>query len=147
MVKRFGDSLFKIGSNDEKKSLKITLKEYLEYSAFNRDDSPMYLFESNIDYHAKAHVMSKEYKPPRYFQQNLFVEVLGDVQAPPNRWFLIGPKRSGSAMHQDPLGTSAWNTSVYGHKRWVLMPPGEGIDKNLVRGEHLLQPGEDDEAI
>ena len=147
MVKRFGDSLFKIGSDDDKKSLKVTLKEYLEYSTFNRDDSPMYLFQSNIDYHAKAHAMSKEYKPPHYFRQNLFMEMLGDVKAPPNRWFLMGPKRSGSCMHQDPLGTSAWNTSVCGHKRWVLMPPGEGIDKKLVRGQHLLQPGEDDEAI
>ena len=147
MVKRFGNALFKIGADDDKKSLKVTLKEYLEYSTFNRDDSPMYLFQSNIDYHDKAHVMNKEYQPPHYFRQNLFMEMLGDVEAPPNRWFLVGPKRSGSAVHQDPLGTSAWNTSVCGHKRWVLMPPGEGIDKNLVRGLHLLQPGEDDEAI
>ena len=27
------------------------------------------------------------------------------------------------------------------------MPPGEGITKKLVRGEHLVQKGEDDEAI
>ncbi len=28
-----------------------------------------------------------------------------------------------------------------------MMPPGPGINKKLVRGEHLLEKGEDDEAI
>ena len=28
-----------------------------------------------------------------------------------------------------------------------MMPPGPGITKSLVRGEHLLKKGEDDEAI
>ena len=28
-----------------------------------------------------------------------------------------------------------------------MMPPGQGITKDLVRGDHLLLKGEDDEAI
>ncbi len=28
-----------------------------------------------------------------------------------------------------------------------MMPPGPGINKKLVRGEHLMEKGEDDEAI
>ena len=99
MIKRFGNARFKIGSSDEKKSLKVTLREYFEYSLFNRDDSPMYLFQSNLDYHEKAHTMCKDYRVPRFFEQDLFVEMLGNEKAPPNRWFLIGPKRSGSAVH------------------------------------------------
>lgn len=66
---------------------------------------------------------------------------------PPHRWFLIGPKRSGTEIHQDPLGTSAWNSSIMGHKRWLLIKPGEGITKNRVRGKDLVNKGEDDEAI
>ena len=66
---------------------------------------------------------------------------------PPHRWFLIGPKRSGSEIHQDPLGTSAWNTSVQGHKRWLLIPPAPGLTKKFVRAKHLRKKGEDDEAI
>lgn len=62
-----------------------------------------------------------------------------------SRWFLIGPKRSGTSLHIDPLGTSAWNTVVSGRKMWVLFPPH--VDKSVAKGKEVIRPGEDDEPV
>lgn len=146
LVERFGSSKFKIGESDSGRKLKVTLKTYMEYVLYGRDDSPLYLFESSLEEHPEAHVMQQDYTKPKYFNFNLF-SLLPEDEMPPHRWFLIGPKRSGSEIHQDPLGTSAWNTSVQGFKRWILIPPAKGVTKRFVRAKHLMKKGEDDEAM
>jgi histone arginine demethylase JMJD6 len=75
------------------------MKEYIEYLLYNRDDSPLYMFESNIEDHPEAKEMINEYQPPKYLRDDLFVDMLGEDGAPPHRWFLIGPRRSGSEVH------------------------------------------------
>ena len=70
---------------------------------------------------------------------------MGEKRRPPYRWFLVGPERSGTCVHIDPLATSAWNTLIHGKKRWVLFPPH--VPKHIVKGKGLVYKHEDDEAI
>lgn len=75
-MERFGSSLFKIGESDSGRKLKVTLKEYVEYAMFNRDDSPLYLFESNIEEHETMKDIVNEYSVPRHLQKDFFVELV-----------------------------------------------------------------------
>ena len=80
MVERFGNSLYKIGESDSGRKLKVTLKEYVEYALFNRDDSPLYLFESNIEEHETMKAIIDEYEVPRYLKTDLFVELVSRIK-------------------------------------------------------------------
>ena len=51
------------------------------------------------------------------------LERLEPVLRPDTRWLLLGPARSGTAIHKDPRNTAAWNTVCSGVKRWALLSP------------------------
>ena len=57
LLSRFTESMFKCGETDSGRKLKVTLKEYIEYALYNRDDSPLYMFEANLEEHPEARVM------------------------------------------------------------------------------------------
>ena len=62
LIERFGESKFKIGESDSGRKIKVTLKQYIEYVLYGRDDSPLYLFESSLEEHPEAHVMQEDYR-------------------------------------------------------------------------------------
>ena len=135
---------FKVGEDDDGKTLKIKLKYFMKYLRENRDDSPLYIFDSAFDDDRDAKRLLQDYKVPSYFDEDLF-HLVGERRRPPYRWFLVGPERSGTTVHIDPLGTAAWNTLIYGQKRWVLFPPH--VPKHIAKGKGLIRRSEDDEAI
>lgn len=149
---------FKVGEDDDGYPVKIKLKYFARYMANSamKDDSPLYVFDSmylekaggggDDKKHKAACPILHDYAVPKYFREDLF-SLVGEHRRPPYRWMLLGPARSGTRLHIDPLATSAWNTLIYGLKRWVLFPPEFSLDE--LKGRKLVKKaeGEDDESV
>jgi histone arginine demethylase JMJD6 len=142
--KRFKKVKFRIGEDDEENDIRIKLKNYYEYMLKNKDDSPLYLFEKDIADKKIYKPILNGYSVPKYFKDDLF-DLMKNSRRPPHQWFLIGPKRSGTSIHIDPLNTSAWNTSIHGYKLWILFP--NEIPKWIANGKQFVRPSEETEAI
>lgn len=138
------ERFFKCGEDDDGKKVKVRLKYFLRYLDQNRDDSPLYIFDASFDNDYVAKSMLQDYTVPTYFRDDLF-RFVSESRRPPYRWVLVGPERSGSTVHIDPLNTNAWNTLLHGQKRWVLFPPH--VSKSIVKGRGVIRKDEDDEAI
>ncbi|TMW69603.1 hypothetical protein Poli38472_001759 [Pythium oligandrum] len=137
-------AMLKCGEDDDGKSIRMKFKYFYKYLKLQTDDSPLYIFDSSFDDREDTKPLLADYAVPRYFPEDLF-SLVGEDRRPPYRWFLVGPKRSGTCVHLDPLGTSAWNTLLVGRKRWVLFPPH--VSKEIVKGKSHIKKGEDDEAV
>lgn len=117
----------------------MTLEEYLSYSSRQSDDCPLYIFDDMFLDSDVGRPLAASFRAPSCFDQDFMSALSGE--RPPHRWLLIGAGRAGTVLHIDPLETSAWNTLVSGHKRWVLFPPSaEGrqlMPGGCGSGEHL----------
>jgi histone arginine demethylase JMJD6 len=73
---RFKDARVKIGEDDDGYKIKVYFKYYLEYLMYNKDDSPLYLFESSIENNKYLKDVIPEYEVPKYFKEDLFALVI-----------------------------------------------------------------------
>ena len=116
---KFGKHKFKVGSDDDGYAVRLKfnhIHHYVNDPAHMRDDSPLYIFDGSFGDKEGSQPLLKDYEVPKYFKEDLFRHV-GEKRRPPYRWVVIGPPRSGSSVHVDPLATSAWNALISGHKR------------------------------
>ena len=100
------------------------------------DDSPLAIYDSEFGDDESTCALLKEYEVPQCFSDDLFDMIPEGQLRPPYRWILIGPERSGTGLHIDPLFTNAWVTVLEGKKRWLLFPPiTPGEEVGMIEGK------------
>ena len=107
----------------------MSLATYAKYVAGPEgltDDSPLAVYDAAFGDDDATCCLTQEYSVPPCFSPDLFdltPTTATENARPPYRWILIGPERSGTGLHIDPLWTNAWVTLLQGNKRWLLFPP------------------------
>ena len=132
-TKRFHNTRFILADNIEP----MTFAEYNDYCATTIEDEPLYIFDESFGEREDTKELLNDYDEPELFSDDLFKNL--ETIRPRYRWFIAGPPRSGSNLHVDPLGTSAWNALVMGKKEWVIFHPDSLVEKSEKSGAAWLR--------
>jgi histone arginine demethylase JMJD6 len=66
------ESYFKVGEDDDGYKVKVRLRYFLKYLELNKDDSPLYVFDSNFDSNEETKRIVTDYSVPSFFPDDLF---------------------------------------------------------------------------
>jgi len=127
-TKRFHNTRFILADNIEP----MTFSEYNDYCVSTTEDEPLYIFDESFGEREDTKELLRDYDEPELFSDDLFKN-LGTIR-PRYRWFITGPPKSGSNLHVDPLGTSAWNALITGKKEWIIFYPGAPVRESTKSG-------------
>lgn len=130
LLERFGDIAWRFSDNHGEMLSLETYNKYMRGIEGMSDDSPLAIYDALFGDDAPTDVLLGEYTVPPCFSPDIFEYAADSETRPPYRWILIGPARSGTGLHIDPLWTNAWVTVLQGLKRWMLFPketPPEAI--------------------
>jgi len=112
----FRDRRFKCGEDDDGYKIKVTMRNFIKYMGHNKDDSPLYIFDSTFDDDESAKRLLDDYRVPKYFPSNpdqvlharlkrigsLFFRAL-----PPYHFFVRAPLRELAFRPAYPRGHAA----------------------------------------
>ena len=127
-TKRFHNTRFILADNIEP----MTFAEYNDYCVSTTEDEPLYIFDESFGEREDTKELLRDYDEPELFSDDLFKNL--ETIRPRYRWFIAGPPRSGSNLHVDPLGTSAWNALITGKKEWLIFYPGAPVRESTKSG-------------
>lgn len=142
LLRRFGHVNWRFSDTHGEMMCLDTYAKYIFGIEGMMDDSPLGIYDSEFgdesddpDNPSPTQALVTEYTVPSCFSKDLF-EFADSGPRPPFRWILIGPERSGTGMHIDPLYTNAWVTVIEGKKRWMLFPPTVPLEEiGMKKGE------------
>lgn len=120
--------LFPAHGMGKPQKLRLPLDEYRTYACTNTVDFPYYPWERDFDSELWASLLGRFWPPTKLFAaaDDLF-EITREVRDffpfSCHRFIIVGGERTGAVVHQDPKCSGAWNTCLFGTKRWVFFPP------------------------
>lgn len=117
----YGDTLVCVSRRGGRDEHRMKFGAYLAYMRETTDADPFYLANWAFEHDCPA--LLADYRNPPIFARL-------EARLPPHlrqpwRWIFAGPAGSGSPLHVDTLGTSAWNVVITGRKRWRFFSPDQ----------------------
>ncbi|XP_060652223.1 2-oxoglutarate and iron-dependent oxygenase JMJD4 homolog [Drosophila nasuta] len=117
---------------DSHAKLELKFHDYLERwqrNATDQRETNCNVAKDNLylkDWHLAAQMPTYEfYQVPKYFASDWLNEQLIAEQRDDYRFVYMGPKGSWTSFHADVFGSFSWSTNIVGHKKWLIMAPGE----------------------